>query len=354
MADEYLETPCGKKSGTDVVAITVTWLKPDDSDALFLCKTSHNIYRQDRKVGEHGGVALLVSKSFKSCPLTFDDVVELEYVCVAVVSKHERSIFCVVYKPSCTNHGHLIGDMERLLLNLDNLKCPYVLLGDFNLPDIQWNVPMCNSTRGKQNLFLSLFISFGLSQKVLEATRKQNTLDLVFESEPNIVSDVKIDCKLTDKCDHDIVRFSAVIHPPENNDNTYQDWNNADYEGMQAILDSFDWSSLFKNCLSTNDKWNCFKIVMKNLFCTFVPEKKPKRRSNNKKFPKEIQKLLSKKRLAFRKLRNSSPVSPDLEEKCNVLNKKCNDAILSFYERNERFVLENGSLKSFLGSSKRL
>ena len=108
-------------------------------------------------------------------------------------------------------HAHLIGDVEKLVASLEKTKSPYILLGDFNLPDIDWSIPACTSNRGKQDQFLAFFTSHSLTQKVLTPTRNQNTLDLVFESEPGLILDVETDAPLSATCDHDIVRFNVAI-----------------------------------------------------------------------------------------------------------------------------------------------
>ena len=80
----------------EIVGITETWLTPDDDDCRFLCKNTHNIFRKDRKNGIHGGVALLISKKYKSVEVTFDGVTELEYICARIISNRSTFYFATV------------------------------------------------------------------------------------------------------------------------------------------------------------------------------------------------------------------------------------------------------------------
>lgn len=342
-----------KPEASDIVAITETWLTPDDDDCLFMCKASHHIFRQDRKDGAHGGVALLLNNRLKANQCRFDYVKELEYVCVRTVTKTRIVYLCVVYKPSCDRHSHLIEDMDQLLQALETTGHPYLLLGDFNLPDIDWTVPTCLNNRGKQNQFLEMFLSYGITQKVLVPTRKKNTLDLIFESQEGLVIECLTDAALATGCDHDIVRFNANINVCFCNEELFDDWNNADYSGMKVMLDTISWRALFQNCSSVNDKWCVFKTVMQDMFNVFVPKRSNKSTPKRQSFPKEIQKLLIKKRAAHRKLRSSSNPSKGLEDKCYQLNKRCTDAILAHYRKKETNVLKDGSLKRFFNYVKR-
>ena len=337
-----------------IVAITETWLNNSHCNALFMCKNSHNIFRADRSDGEHGGVALLLDKKYKSSECKFEKVKNLEYVCARIVTAAQILYICVLYKPSCDNHAHLITDIDLLLQCLENTRQPYLLLGDFNLPDIDWSVPACLKNRGKQNEFLALFSSFGISQTVLKPTRNERTLDLIFESREGLIIDVETAPGLTHGCDHDIVHFKADISGVINEEEMFFNWNNADYCGLKAILDTISWPALFKKCKNVNDKWSIFKSVMHNLFNIFVPKKLGGGQKNKKqKFPSEIRKLLSKKRCAHKKLRSSLNPTHELQEKCNRLNELCTNAIMHHYKSRETNVLKEGSLKKFFSYVKR-
>ena len=276
----------------EIVGITETWLTPDDDDCRFLCKNTHNIFRKDRKNGIHGGVALLISKKYKSVEVTFDGVTELEYICARIISNRSTFYVATVYKPSCMQHSHLLDDVERLLTCLDNTKCPFLLLGDFNLPDIDWSVPVCADHRGKQDQFLALFSSFSLSQKVLLPTRKHNTLDLIFENQEGLILNTDTDAPLTKESDHNIVTFQCVLDPTKSSDESFQDWKNADFTAMSHFLDMVSWSVLFQDCETVDDKWRCFCSVMKTLFDSFVPLKKSTNGFSSKKIPKRNQKFI--------------------------------------------------------------
>ena len=69
------------------------------------------------------------------------------------------------------------------------------------MPDIDW-LNLTAPSLYMQDTFLNMFMSFGLFQMVLEATRGDNTLDLFFSNEPNLLSDITINPSISD---HDTV-----------------------------------------------------------------------------------------------------------------------------------------------------
>ena len=131
----------------EIVGVTETWLKPEDDNCMFLCKDTHDIFRFDRVHGIHGGVALLICKKCKCSQVTFDIVHDLEYVCVRMITRGHPLYIAICYKPS-VNDSHLLGDLENSIECLDRTKFPYILMGDFNLPDIDWCIPTCKNNRG--------------------------------------------------------------------------------------------------------------------------------------------------------------------------------------------------------------
>ena len=95
-------------ASSEIVAITETWLHPDDDNARFLCKNTHNIFRRDRADGEHGGVALLVNKLYKCSQVHFKEIIELEYACCRIITHTILYLYCcplqtIVYE-ACASH----------------------------------------------------------------------------------------------------------------------------------------------------------------------------------------------------------------------------------------------------------
>jgi len=63
----------------------------------------------------------------------------------------------------------------------------HVIVGDFNLPHIEWNTLVCSSD-GIHNLFLEFIIQHSWIQLVNFPTRCQNVLDLVITDVAQVVT----------------------------------------------------------------------------------------------------------------------------------------------------------------------
>lgn len=69
--------------------------------------------------------------------------------------------------------------------------CPFILVGDFNCPNIDWN----NNTfpvDPVQNLLYDFVLQNNISQFVLEPTHLENILDVVLSNERYSVQNVEL------------------------------------------------------------------------------------------------------------------------------------------------------------------
>jgi endonuclease/exonuclease/phosphatase (EEP) superfamily protein YafD len=81
-----------------------------------------------------------------------------------------------------------------------------ILTGDFNHPSINWSTFECDN-EGED--FLDCVNDCFWFQHVLEPTRGENVLDLVFSSEEEMVQDVEVG-ETCSSSDHNMVRFSVA------------------------------------------------------------------------------------------------------------------------------------------------
>jgi len=110
--------------------------------------------------------------------------------------------------------GHDSNDSLNQLIKDINDK-HFLMMGDFNYPDINWlqlTVDDSASTDCKE--LFHCFNECFLTQHVTEYTRGNAVLDLVFSREPELVSNVKTVENLGTS-DHNMVSFS--IHDEQNN-----------------------------------------------------------------------------------------------------------------------------------------
>jgi len=98
-------------------------------------------------------------------------------------------------------------------------KDHYLLMGDFNFPDVNWHNHAVNEDASSDRTdFFDCVNDCFLSQHVLQPTRSNSILDLVLTREPHLVSNVEV-MEYLGNSDHNMVTFS-VHHEQEILDST--------------------------------------------------------------------------------------------------------------------------------------
>ena len=166
-------------------------------------------------------------------------------------------IIILVYRPpSCS-----VTDFEEILLKIHTyvmlLPSPLptiIMLGDFNLPDINWSSlnPSCPTAGSLFNLTNLTF----LTQQVTEPTRNSNILDLIF-CQDNIINSITVSD--TFLSDHHIIYADTlipVIVPSTAQKNQSLnllstrietlDFNKANWPKFKESLNTIDWPTSFR------------------------------------------------------------------------------------------------------------
>ena len=152
----------------------------------------YSVFRNDRTT-RGGGVCLFIDNKFKciQVPVVISDLPGVEIVCADIINSRSWTRIIVCYRSTslsnesvATNSG-LITCLDRLC----NVNYSVILLGDFNLPGIDWNTHK-SPPDPIQLSFFEFFYSSGLVQLNFLPTRNNAILDLIFTTEPNLISDI--------------------------------------------------------------------------------------------------------------------------------------------------------------------
>ena len=157
-------------SGLSLMALTETWIKPEDTATPAALSTNFTCSHTPRTTGRGGGTGLLISKDWKfdlQPPPTGHGSFESH----AVTVTHPVKIhFVVIYRPP-GQLGNFLEELDVLLSNYPEDGTPLVLLGDFN---IHLDKPQAAD-------FNTLLASFDLKRVSTTATHKSgNQLDLIY------------------------------------------------------------------------------------------------------------------------------------------------------------------------------
>ncbi len=157
-------------SGLNLMALTETWIKPEDTATPAALSTNLTFSHTPRAIGRGGGTGLLISNEWK-----FDDLPSLtgnsSFESHAITITHPVKIhFVVVYRPP-GQLGNFLEDLDVLLSNFPEDGTPLVLLGDFN---IHLEKPQAAD-------FNTMLALFDLKRVSTTATHKSgNQLDLIY------------------------------------------------------------------------------------------------------------------------------------------------------------------------------
>ena len=230
-----------------LIAVTESWANCTIPDSVYTL-LGYSLYRNDRKNQAGGGVLLYVNNRLKSeinDDLTHSDYEESIW-CNVWLTKDVKLLIGVVYRPP-----GLLPMQNQNLVNLLHKTRSYskseytIVVGDFNYPSIDWERfsfgPSCDQ-------FVDAVLDLNLTQHVLQPTRNDAILDLVFSSDPEVVSNVDI-LEPLGNSDHNMVLCdlnlpNSLTHKTAKKSRNYR---KANWELFQENLAMVDWEKVFSS-----------------------------------------------------------------------------------------------------------
>ena len=261
----------------DIFALSESKLIPSISDKEVCDK--YTLYRHDRvnAIGRGGGVLIgvLDSSNIKLTDVFRSESSEILSLDLDVCGF--SFTFAVYYcRPSTRNIDYFTDWYTQLS------TCNHVIVGDFNLPEIDWRTKSLKSRHNPSmhESFLELIESSDLEQLITDATHQQgNTLDLVLTNLDSTIPLIEPTCS-----DHHAIIFALnseipIAHSIENN-NTTPYWLFKKANIPNIMVDCFDidlavTDAIDKNC-PINDVWNVFKSGLLDTASRNIPSRSRK------------------------------------------------------------------------------
>ena len=262
------------------IFVTETWFDDSCPSSSFIGADRYSIHRSDRQHGRGGGVAAFIHRGFPSYQVLSHSEEGIDLIIIDVKLSDQFSRFILVYRaPSCptNSHNQMINILET---HLNNNTC---LLGDLNLPKIDFTIPTFNaSANSMEEKFFEFFHQNNLKQLVLQPTRDNNILDLIFiENENDFISNVNVMSPFSTS-DHNSISFSVSVSNRVTSQITSLRFKNADYEKINDFLFFTDWEALFEGSLDIDKLWCVFKGVLLTAITMFVANRNTNCRNKNK------------------------------------------------------------------------
>lgn len=278
-----------------IMCITETWL----DSAAFMQIRDHTLYLSNRTTGRKGGgVAIYVSNNMCSMQVgkAYSDR-SFEALAVKILKSNGSSIVVItVYRVgSIQADDEFVDKLKQYIESLKLGSTQYVLVGDFNLPGINWK-EMGGRTK-LENEFLDFIVDMGLTQHVEEATHKKgNILDLVLSSEPDLAFNTTVGAPISDhlivSCQ---VRFAVGGKSRHNSSVPFTNYWDVDYRAVEVELAQVDWVSRFAQPGSIDSKYKVFMDTVNEAISKWTPPAT----YNKKGWPVYLTKLREKSRRQF-------------------------------------------------------
>ena len=179
----------------DIIVVTESWLTKKITDELLCPEQTYNIYRCDRN-SRGGGVCILIRKQISCLRLPqITDIQNVEYVAIDLIMNNQMLRFITVYLPPRSDANKCTATSD-IITKYCKVMYPTVIVGDFNLPTIDWNT--LTASNACHNILLDCFLENDFHQFVCEPTFtkalfSENILDLVLSNDLLSIIDVKVD-----------------------------------------------------------------------------------------------------------------------------------------------------------------
>ena len=230
------------------------------------------------------GSAMYIKNTISYKEIKFNDENDQyeEIITVEInLNKNDHLLCANVYrreKSSNENNDKLLKILETLSMNKNS---QLVIMGDFNLRDINWNDLSCPGSNldDFNHRFLECVRDSYLFQNITEPTRKRgrdkpSVLDLIFTNEENMIKSIDYLAPLG-KSDHSILKFYVPYEDAYNAPKITVNYEKGNYKALNETIENTDWPELLRDCQdNVNEQWKVFKNIFYEAEKKFVPRKK--------------------------------------------------------------------------------
>ena len=296
----------------DIIGVTETWLNTDRRDYLAeYSLPGYKMFNCERVNRAGGGVLLYVKASLQPLMKEMPKLDNVDCVTVQLKIRSKNFLINLIYRPPANNAASDKIMYDQIIEISNAFDC--VIFGDFNLPVSTWGDTLsCHSGHDLYNKLLES----ALSQHVHKPTRGDNTLDLIFSTNDNLVSNVNIGPEFSTS-DHRIVSFNINFEIFKESDSEEKIflYNKGNYERLRAILADVDWNKLLDE-ESIDEAWSKFTNVLNKTVENCIPTSK-RRAQNKSNKPKwwnnQIKSGLLQKRRAYLRYKSTQNERDKLE-----------------------------------------
>ena len=331
----------------DLFFITETWLQSKHLDQMF-CTSGFHVIRNDRVNDRRGGGVMLIYKSgLYVHNVTVNYSVpdpSFDLICVDMFMNNSViRLICVYLPPS--QHVEVIDSLCNTLRTLIPHNKPAFVIGDFNLPNIDWNL---HSTTGDQShcLFLDFCSSLSLFQCINYPTHeKGNILDLLlcnYSAKNTLLNHFSTCPPFT--TDHLLISAKISVGPHQNTNsrsNSFRNFKLGDYDKISTQITNSNWDFL-SSTNSVQNIYNQFCLLLTTIINENIPLKTSNKNKKQKK-PKNVKRLLKQKKILYKK----SKLDRSFKQAFKQASKNYDLAVNQWHDQIESKLCQDPSSKKF-------
>lgn len=316
--------------------------------------SNYSLLRHDRSYGKGGGVAVYFKQHLKVVQVFPKDsfldkystsLTNFEYLCIDFFDKLPIRIICIYLPPKFSKCFDTVRTLCSLINSLSTCSLPCYVIGDFNLPNIDWSIPRANGD-SCHVYFLDFCTSHSWTQHVIESTHeKLNVLDLLLTniSANNLLSTCKVTSPLSSKCDHNRVVFEIFIDLLSNEPvkPKYPNFKKADYHLVNLFLCQTNWEVAL-NYDTPQQLYNSFLSILQACILDCIPLHSTKTPRHSQ-LPTHIKAMVKDKKRLYKRLKADN----SLKDQYKSLSRDYELAVKSWTNKIENNVCVNPSGKKF-------
>ena len=278
----------------DLVLVTESWCNSDITNAFlnmagYELQPDLRVDRTDTDRGRGGGLLVYAKNGLQI--LSCDKVADFQQYCKFIV---RDVVFYLIYR----SPNSAATEVTKLAELIKTVEKNAVILGDFNLPQIDWTRGVAGRVGGE---VLDAVEESLMVQLVDFSTQvKGNILDLVITNMPERVLEVREEGRLG-KSDH--MMIVVEISVGKNTRTTTQklrDWRKADWDQMRCRLADKDWISTVRK-RGTEEAWQLVKKEVERLVEKFVPLRRLRNQNRPKWMSQEILREIRRKKRMWKR-----------------------------------------------------
>lgn len=207
-----------------IIMVQETWLNENIGDAEVATFTNYNIYRVDRSQSKSakqrgGGVMVLVRQDLVFEQIESKERKLVEHQLLRVKNGNKNISIANIYAPPNIGKMRIIAEINSLLLILrkNHPSDTWLVVGDFNFPDIVWKLneelgtldPNSDSISEQSKVFIEKMGSFGLIQMNQFTNKNGKALDLVYTNDMDRISVRK--AEIGELLDNNSTHHSGIV-----------------------------------------------------------------------------------------------------------------------------------------------